>query len=361
MKQKRSTNRSRPKGRIPKARRHPVHKRVMLHPLWVFGMLCLGVVLISATVKTTAADYTVSAVVPAAPLTEAAVITLPTNGTTTSTSPLDVEGTCPANSYVKLVRNGFFSGAAICDAQQRFRITTDLTVGGNNLQAQAYNITDTPGPVGNMVTVYYDLPIVPAGSSNSSSAGVTSSREEANTPAPQLTNYPLATATTPLLLLTPFTYQAFRAGQEFSWEFDVSGGKAPYTVNTNWGDSTTSNYTFTLGQKFAISHRYAKPGNYAVKVSAVDANANRVLFQIAAVIKPYGKSATSALGALTPVTPGGTRTGAATIDRMPTWLLFSWPAYGVIILMTISFWLGERQEVFQLSHFRRTKKRQTAR
>jgi hypothetical protein len=35
-----------------------------------------------------------------------------------------------------------------------------------------------------------------------------------------------------------------------------------------------------------------------------------------------------------------------------SWLKFIWPAYGVVILMAVSFWLGEREELIDLKRSR---------
>ena len=55
----------------------PFHKRLLLHPLSVMVILCVGVFLISWTFRVIADSISVTATVPAPPLTQGAVITSP--------------------------------------------------------------------------------------------------------------------------------------------------------------------------------------------------------------------------------------------------------------------------------------------
>jgi len=116
------------------------------------------------TYRAIAANYTVTALVPAPALTEGAVVTHPNDGDTFTNGSITVTGTCPSDSYVTLSRNNVFSGVAWCMSAHAFTITTDLFSGENVLQAQDYNVTDSPGPTTPAVTVTYKPIVKPTGS-----------------------------------------------------------------------------------------------------------------------------------------------------------------------------------------------------
>jgi hypothetical protein len=151
--------------------RRPLHKHVALHPITVFALLCVGVLLATYTLNAVADSYTVNAVVPADALTVPAVITSPTDGTQTSIEALTVSGTCPDNSYVDLTDNGSFAGTYDC-AGNTFQIGLDLSSGDNQLQAQDYNNTNTAGPASVPITVTYTPPPAPPVSQTSQMSSV---------------------------------------------------------------------------------------------------------------------------------------------------------------------------------------------
>ncbi|MBU2863681.1 choice-of-anchor J domain-containing protein [Reinekea forsetii] len=57
--------------------------------------------------------------------------------------------------------------------------------------------------------------------------------------------------------------------QPVSFEANVKGGEAPYTINWNLGDGQVANGD-------AVEHTYSKAGNYTVTLSVADANGNSV-------------------------------------------------------------------------------------
>ncbi len=162
----------RPLSRTPRKTRKPLprhqarqliradrswHQRILLHPLSMFALLVVGVLMVGLTMRAAADDYSVQATVSAPPLAAGALISIPSNNQIFSNHPIDVSGSCPNDSYIKLSRNGMFSGVAICN-NGSFKITTDLFAGQNDLQAQDYTITDEPGPSTAVVRVTYQPP-----------------------------------------------------------------------------------------------------------------------------------------------------------------------------------------------------------
>ena len=96
----------------------PLHKRLALHPLTVFGLMCLGVFIVGTTFRAGAETLNVTATVHAAPLTSPAIITSHYDQQHTTEAEGDIAGTCPADSYVKLFLNDAFAGVANCESGQ---------------------------------------------------------------------------------------------------------------------------------------------------------------------------------------------------------------------------------------------------
>ena len=320
------------KRRIRLAR--PAHIRIALHPLSMFTLLIAGVLITGWTFHTAAASYTVNAKVPAAPLTEGAVITSPADGLTTSTNSVVVSGTCPDTSYVTLMRNGIFSGVSACAVDHTFSISTALAEGANLLVAQDYNITDDPGPATPEITVNYAPPPSSGGSTaNSGSNGSSSTGSK--------------TIAQPLLLVSDYRFKAVTTAETFSWNVIIKGGQAPYTMDIDWGDGGQSIQTYPSAQLVTLHHDYKTPGYFTVIVDLTDGLGSTTTLQLLAFIKAPGTggilftsgniSGEPPLGSLLLATLAASR-----------WLLVAWPSYVVVVLMVSSFWLGERQELRRL-------------
>jgi hypothetical protein len=332
MKKKKLTASARQKAKI-KARRS-THKRILLHPAAIFMLLCTGVLLFGWTWKANASgptdtvSYSVHARIPAAPLTDPAIITSPSDGQHVDAVPINVAGTCPADSYVKLYRNTIFSGVAICDSGT-FTIQTDLFVGANSLQARVFNITDDEGPTGNIVTVYYDPPQLAQSSPPQSPS---------SSPASQ-----------PFLITSDYSYKGYLAGQTVSWQVNVSGGSTPYGFTVDWGDGHSDTYVLEHAGTLTAEHAYKSAGLYIVKLQATDGLGDHAYLQSVNIIR-NSKSPSISIG-------------GSTISLSPSqkyqWAWLAWPAYGVLLLMVLSYLLGEQQELWNLARSKQTKRRHT--
>jgi hypothetical protein len=301
-----------------------VHRRHTSYPLAFLMLMIAGVLLFNWTSAVSGLDYQVNAKVPAEPLTEPATILTPVEGTVFKEVPIEVNGQCPINSYVKLTRNGYFSGVALCESDGTFHIQTDLFEGANELQAQDYNITDDPGPVSTAVKVYYRPPAQPKPSTTpagSSSGG---------------------TKTTPLILGSEFIFKGYQIGQTINWSFTLSGGAKPYAVHIDWGDGLSDTITRTEAGEFGVSHVYndntSPKSSYTIKVQASDAAGAKGFLQLVTVINVHPEAATAA---------GTSTTGLS--SPLKNFLKVVWPTYGLCLLILGSFWLGERRE-FELLH-----------
>jgi hypothetical protein len=391
-------------------------------------LLCAGVLIAGTTLRSFAASYSVTATVQAPLPTSAATITSPTASQHVTTNVATVSGTCPAQSYVKLSRNGNVSGVSQC-ASNSYQIQTSLTSGTNQLAAQVYSLTDSPGPASPSVTVYYDqivsgiIPTAPPDStpvtltvSDVENTGYKTGRSSRTSGNPTVSGYApplsmmtvtfhsdpetcitqadatgwwtctlgatlpagqhhvdvvavttdgqrlvfptfqitvdgalpnllkpaLANAADPLLLRADYHYEVHVGRQAVDLALGVTGGTQPYVVTTDWGDGTTTKLTRADTSPFTVSHTYDTPSgpnkSYTVLVRAADAQGGSSLMQLSVVVKGDGITLLAA----------GTTFGNF-LDGVQHWLWIIMPAYVVVVLMAIGYYLGEREEYRQLA------------
>lgn len=272
-----------------------------------------------------AESFTVNAKV-AAPLpTVPATITAPADQTHVSTPSITISGTCPADTYVKLYQGDVFSGLQVCGSSDSiYSFDVELQAGANSLYTRIFNVTDDEGPQSATITVWYDVPAHATPAASTSSPASTQ---------------PLA------IIAEDYQYHVYNAGQLITWTLHIEGGVAPYTLTVDWGDGTSTNSSEADQTQFEISHSYdpSTKGNttYVIKLAARDTKGAKALLQLSAVVKADSLPISGA---------GGTTNDSVTNNPIPTWLKVAWPSYAVVTLMTLSFWLGERQEVFTIFH-----------
>jgi hypothetical protein len=273
----------------------------------VFVMLIVGVVMAAAGQSVSAATqgggaYNVFAIVAGPRPTSPATITTPSSGQSFATNPIAVAGTCPSKSLVKVFSNGIMVGSVLCDASNHFSLQIQLLVGANALTALPYNTNDDAGPISPTVNV-------------------------------TLTQSPGAPGfSTELLLQSVNYYRGSLPGQEVVWPITIVGGTAPYAVSFDWGDGTSDLITRTTAGPFSLSHVYKKPGgylgSYPLIIRASD-NAGRTAYlQLTTIVNDATGSASS---------------GKIITKTQIQWLLV-WPIWVVLLLMILSYWLGERRE-----------------
>lgn len=285
------------------------------YALLVFMMLGVGILLASVTwaaksdsqcgVPTTPScngSYTVNAVVPGPRPTKPAIITSPTNGQVFTTNPVTVTGTCPTRSLVKIFTNGILVGSIICGTSERFSLPVDLVIGKNDLTALPFNALDEQGPTSPTVTVTLNQP--PGGLGFSSE----------------------------LILQSENYYRGTEPGVEIVWPIVIVGGQAPYAVSVDWGDGSSDLIPRDAPGAFTAKHTYQKTGSgylgsFPLIIRATDAAGHTAYLQLTTLVN-------SSKGG------GSTIPTAQTITQF--WII--WPLWIVLLLMIISFWLGERRE-----------------
>jgi hypothetical protein len=301
------------------------------------------------------AAVTISATIEAPPLLTQATITSPTDGTVTTQQIITASGTCPPQSYIALSVNNLFSGVAWCNSQNEYSIVTSVNDGTNTLNVQDYNTTNEPGPTSKSLQVVYTAPVVPQQSSTtiSSSDGGVGSEDSVNTtiPAGQSTDSTAATAT-PMVLSSSFQFYTFKPSAAFSWKMELEGGEPPYDVNIDWGDGTTSHLYFPTDPTFWLKHTYLKEGYYAIQVHSTDRTAIVRNLQLAALITgakaggPFPSDTPGSTQGVPPPPPPLQPEESSLAGRLKgnfSLFMLVWPTYGIVALMTVSFWLGERQ------------------
>jgi hypothetical protein len=247
------------------------------------------------------ASYSVYAVVNGPRPTRPAIITSPTTGQSFTVNPITVEGTCPDKALIKVFTNGILVGSVLCQ-NGRFRIPVDLVIGRNDLTALPYNALDEEGPAGNTVTV--TLNQAPGGFGFS----------------------------TELILQSVNYYRGTEPGLEITWPIEIIGGQAPYAVSVDWGDGTSDLITRLAPGPFTVKHTYKRTGtgylnSFPLIIRATDAAGHTAYLQLTTIVND--------------ATAGPSQKST---DQPLNNLLLIWPLLIVLLLMIISFWLGERRE-----------------
>lgn len=308
----------------------------------VMIMLCVGALLSSWTQVVTAdsASYTVHASVPGPAPTVPATIDSPLSGVVFKNTPVTVTGTCPTGTYVEILRNNFSSGIALCSATGTYSLQIDLFNGVNLLLARDYSYTDQPGPDSGITTITYspNNPVTGGGGTVS--------------PTPYSPTNPNNVVPEPLVLKAHYTFVGYYIGQPATWDIHIEGGSPPYAMSVEWGDGTTQLYSIKESRDVSIQHVYKKTGgyhgSYPVKITATDADGDQTYLQLLVIIsaKPKTVAAGSTIG-------GGGGIGQWLNEfNLGNTIGYIWSAYGLVFLMLLSFWLGERREYFVLQHRR---------
>jgi len=286
---------------------HPRHsgrltaKHTTSYPALAFILLLVAVFLAGLTAVTQATDVLVTAQVAGTPPSQAAVITAPLNGSHFSTKPITVSGTCPRAMAVEIFDNNVFRGSTLCDISGSFSLSIDLFNGANQLQAKVFNFGNSAGPPSKIVTVYY-------------ASGQTETGQA-------------------LTLQTSLFYEGYRVGEEVEWQINISGGVAPYAIDVDWGDNTSTLETITGAGLFTIDHSYNHPGgyhgNYPIIIKAADSSDQTAYLQLFVLVN----------------NPNAVNSGATISSNIPpNSLRFAWLAFLIAVLMAISFYLGEKRE-----------------
>ena len=322
-------------------------RSILAYPLLIFILLCIGVFLVGWTLRATAVNIKVTARIPGPAVIDKATISSPITGEHFGSIPIDVSGTCPLNAaYVEIFSNGVLKGTAICDINSSYQLAVDLFAGQNDLVAHVFNVTDDEGPQSDTTTVFYDAPQPPPNNQGNNGSGGSNGNDGSGTANPP------ANLTPPLQIKTAFLYKGYHVGEKVEWPLEIRGGIPPYALSIDWGDGTVDLISRGKPGKFIIIHTYSKAGgykgSYEVKVKATDSDKNNSYLQFFVIVSDE----------ISPAPVGNI------FDKSPPqlgsslhWLLLAWPAYAVVALMTLSYLLGEREELIILRKNGRLRRR----
>jgi hypothetical protein len=285
--------------------------RKLAQRIW-FASIFMGVVVFAllTTVPTTYAaalqnpqsgSVGIQGKIPSAPPTQAATITIPTNGQSFSKTPITVAGSCPKGLLVKVFSNNVFVGAAQC-TNGTYSLQIDLFSGQNDLVARVYDAFDQAGPDSNTVKVTFnDSQFNPFGYSQ-------------------------------LSLTSSYAERGANPGDTLVWPVILSGGTGPYAISVDWGDSKAPDLiSREFTGTFDLSHNYDSAGVYRVIIKATDKNGLTAYLQLVAI----------ANGAIVSNANGPQTNEKPTIIMHILWL----PAAACIALVFVAFWLGKRYEL----------------
>ncbi len=251
-------------------------------------------------------SYGIEATKPKPPPTQGATITIPGNGASFSSSPIEVRGICPNGLLVQVYNNGVMVGSVMC-ANGSFGLQVSLFAGTNELSAIVYDELDQAGPTSNTITVTYSD-----------------------------TRF---TAFGALVTLTSsYGRRSAPVGTQLSWPLQLSGGTGPYAFSIDWGDGTKPELkSQSLAGLVTITHVYKKAGIYQVNIKVTDVNGVSAFLQVIAVSsgKVDGSTSGSADDKAT-----NTTTGPPQILWIPT-------AVSLVLLFP-AYWLGRRSQVLSL-------------
>lgn len=231
-----------------------------------------------------------------------ASISLPANGQTFTSLPINLSGICPNDLLVKVFKNNVFAGSTVCK-NGSYSVVIDLFNGRNEIVARVYDALDQTGPESNIVTVTYTDP-------NQGTASRVS-------------------------LTSNFAKRGANPGQELVWPITLSGGEGPYALSVDWGDGKPPDL---ISQQFSglieIKHKYDSPGVYNIIVKATDKNKNVAFLQLVGV----------ANGALTGENTSNSSNADTKTEKTKSTILWQ-PAAAMIPVILSTFWLGKKYAV----------------
>lgn len=240
------------------------------------------------------------------PPTQGATITTPGNGSSFATSPVTVNGICPAGLLVQIYNNNVMVGSVMC-SNGSFSLEVSLFAGTNELSAIVYDDLEQAGPASNVVTVTY-------------------------------TDTSFTAFGTLMTLTSSYGRRSAAASSPLTWPLQLSGGAGPYAFSIDWGDGSGPELkSQALAGVVTIDHVYKKAGIYQVNVRVTDVNGVSAFLQLVAVASGKVDGATA--------TQADSKNGQT--DAAPAQVLWV-PTVTSLALLAPSYWLGRRSQLLSL-------------
>ncbi len=260
----------------------------------------------------------------------------PSNNGRVNTNTVTIRGTCQPGLYVELFRYSTFAGATLCGNSGEFQLTASLRPGQNNFIAKMSDADAQYAPDSSVLAIFYDIP------KKLRVSGTTTQLTNPNDPAAQNQNNPPNYE--PLIVTTALARKAYPINKVGVLKYTIIGGVTPYAVSISWDDGSLNDlFSLSNGGEQTASHKFAKSGQHVVSITVSDGLNNKTTVQtIVSVTRDY----TGVAGAISPkCVPGSADyfSSECYVNSRVAQILDSvWPAFGVAVLMTTSFWFGER-------------------
>lgn len=296
-----------------------MRQTVRLHKRWIgltVAAACLSVLFIGGTYVAAQitplptpdpqpGGYGLEATKRQAPPTRGATITVPGNGASFTTSPIDVRGICPNGLLVQIYNNNVMVGSVMCNGGS-FSLQVSLFAGTNELKAIVYDDLGQSGPESAITRVTY-------ADTNLTAFG-------------QL-----------VTLTSNYGRRSAGVGTQLTWPLQLSGGIGPYAFSIDWGDgSETQLMSQSLAGLVGIAHTYRSAGIYQVNIRVTDSNGVSAFLQVIAV------SSGEISAAEGQPESEGDQSGSGRV-------IVSWiPAVVALVLLVPAYWLGRRSQLVSL-------------
>lgn len=253
---------------------HP-HKhtgKVLPHKHTSYGVLFLLMiipVLLMAVVDrmtTAAADYSISATVPASIPEGAPVITSPVDGSTTTNSSVTIIGTCPPSNQPVIIAvydKDAFIGSTQCSSEGTFSLQVTLSPGLHELRAVIISATGDVGSSSDSIAITRAADTI-----NESSLSIS----DQNTGLRDVVR---------LHLKDPYIVLDYQGNTTLSLQ--VLGGESPYSLHIEWGDGSSDTYRIADSSDQHFAHKYQILGTYGVVVTATDATGEQMTVHSTAI------------------------------------------------------------------------------
>lgn len=342
-----------------------IHHRHTSHFALVVVVVIAGVLLlidqnfVGAQQLVSGSSVTVGLVVPSAPPKIGAKILSPISKSKIKNSTLDISGSCSTGLLVVVYDNAKVTGSTICTSQGIFSITTQLQVGDNALQAMNYDGINQAGPETPVVVVRVDddltlesvTPVVaysvPAGKLQNPAIipAITPSKGSCS-------NYSGEASVSvggPLNVTVACIVRGLQPSEQSVIGLAINGGQPPYAINVNLGNDEVKDDTLisipTPGYT-VTPIVFNKPGQYTVKIRAMDKIGNTALTQT--VVEVNGIVGLNTFASIK----------YAAFNT--SWLQTPVPIYLMVLALTIGFWIGDFfDRHFGISKYHKLKRKTT--
>lgn len=303
------------------------HKHTSYHALFlILGLAGVFMVMLGNVAR--AADYTVTATVPATIPSGTPTITSPADGTQTADPSVTISGTCPAAAppVIMTVHDEVgFLGSGQCSSGGKFNVPVTLSVGTHHITATVTTITNGTGQTSQPVAITYLLPIIPTAPNSASSSGGTISHTPQPSPA----------TPGPLRILSNTEFLIFGYNTDAIWHGSFAGGKPPYGVTMDWGDGSRESYIDRQAGEQSFSHHYNSLKAYRVTIRLSDSTGQTTTSTIAAISPATFTQQPTSIGS---VTMTGSSVGRSLFllylaQLMFTVLLWEYEKYGRLLFV----------------------------